>query len=228
LLLTSTAERMEAEIQQTPADAQAIGELLGGLGIADEAQLLACYGTSRAEWTPFGSATPVHDVLEELRGDLNQKLNAAGQPALRWEYLDETAFWDSGEDAAIEAQARRLDAEPVLIVIDPLAFYDGLVRSRFSNWIQPRLMGREATFVLALAPFSLPGSALALRGVIQRLARQVFVHHYEPPVFGGMRYARCGANIGDAADFKAWVTSMVVPAVVTAERQRAAVLSAGR
>ena len=40
---------------------------------------------------------------------------------------------------------------PAVVVIDPLSFYDELVRDRYANWISPRDLRNRDAFVLVLA-----------------------------------------------------------------------------
>lgn len=209
LLLTSTRPRMESkvDVDEPPVGGGApLAEVLTALGIGAN-QLFERYGDSRRDWRPFGSERPVRLILDDLKDSLNAQLVAAERPRLSWRYLDEQRFWDGGPEA-VAAEAALLESEPALIVADPLAFYDELVRSRYSQYLQPGFTDAH-TFILVLAPFALPPQAAAVRQAIASLARQVFLHYYEPPVFAGNKFARCGANIADEMDFKSWLITTV-------------------
>lgn len=211
LVLASTRELMEKvdADQAPPGGGQTMNQVLAGLS-TDRPALLQRYGEERLDWRPFGSARPVREVLEQLKDELNAKLEDLGRPRLTWRYVEESRFWGEREET-VETEVALLEARPALVVVDPLSFYDPLVASRYSNFLQPRFFADPDTFILVLAPFELPPQAEAVRATIRSMARQVFLHYYDPPVLAGTAYARCGVNVGDEMDFKGWLMSTIGP-----------------
>ena len=224
LVVTTTRERLaEIDSAAEPASGPSLDVLLQSLGIENKDQLLRHYGERRAEWRPFGSQADVEAVLEGLRNEINRELGEmlsiedpdAAPIRFRWDYLREE-FW-TGQEEAVAGQTTKLMRGPAVIVLDPLAFYDDLVRDRYANWIAPRAFRNRDAFVLVLTPFSLPASSLKLRDAIRQMARQVAEHFYRPPVFDP-RYARSSAQIGDQADLKGWLMMAIAPHVTTWRR----------
>jgi hypothetical protein len=167
----------------------------------------------------------VRAILEDLRGALNKQLEDAGGRRFSWQYLDEARVWGDSHPE-IAGEMAELGAQPALVVVDPLSFYDLRVFSRYSNFVQP-LFRDEHTFVLVLAPFALPRQAEAVRGAIESMATEIFKHYYSPPVFDHHRYARCGANVSDPTDFQGWLMSTIGPYVAPQrEPEQPAVLRA--
>ena len=54
---------------------------------------------------------------------------------------------------------------PAVVVIDPLSFYDELVRDRYANWISPRELRNRDAFVLVLEGRSRCPRAASSRGM---------------------------------------------------------------
>jgi len=212
LVVTTTRERIAAlDVDDAPAAAPGgpvLSALMDELGIASKDALCASYGASRLDWRPFGSDVSVQTILQTIKDELNADIAANTPPGrtpnrFRWEYIDDE-FWS--DDDTAEHVARKLRSGPVVVVVDPLAFYDNVVFARYANHMSDILMNANA-FLLVLAPFTLPASAKALRNAIRAMARRVFTHFYEPPAFSGQAYARSSASVGDALEFRGWVTT---------------------
>ena len=186
LLVVTTTRKRLAGIDPTaePASGPSLEVLLQSLGIGSRDQLLEHYGDARTEWRPFGSQADVQTVLEGLKSEINRELAemltieepGADPIRFRWDYLRD----DWTGDGAIARQTTSFMSGPAVVVIDPLSFYDELVRDRYANWISPRDLRNRDAFVLVLTPFSLPASSLKLRDAIRQMARQVAEHFYRP------------------------------------------------
>jgi len=225
LLVTTTSARLDA-FDADPEDAPALATLLQELGIDSDA-LNDRYGETRGDWRPFGSERTIRAILEGLKDKLNAEIAKAtggNGTRFRWEYVD-AEFW-SADWASAEAVTKRLASGPVQVVVDPLSFYDPLVRTRYGNYVRDILDNGDA-FVLVLTPFAPPTASLALRGAIQSLAKRIFQHFYEPPAFSGAAYARCGFNVGDEIEFLGWLTTALGPSLRASQATGAVYLAPG-
>jgi hypothetical protein len=203
LLVTTTMERAGGiDLDADLPDAPPLRQFLATLGIA-EPQFMASYGATRRDWRPFGSQESIETILDRLGDELNDELRDAGSGLVRWDYVSED-FWSDEHYA--EQQTRRLKRRPAVVVIDPLSFYDGLVRTRYSNYID-EVFNNSKAFVLVLSPFSPAPSEIVLRDAIKRMARKVFSHFYAPPAFEGRAYARSGPSVGDPEEFRGWLAA---------------------
>jgi hypothetical protein len=209
LVVTTTRDRIDAlDVNRAPPAGPVLAELIGELGIASKEALRELYGASRLDWRPFGSNESVRTILEQLKDQLNADITAEVLPGrtpsrFRWDYVDDD-FW-SDVDAA-DRVTKKLRSGLAVVVVDPLSFYDDVVFARYANQVSDILMNAHA-FTLVLAPFTLPASARALREALRAMARRVFAHFYEPPAFSGQAYARSSASVGDAVEFRGWVTT---------------------
>lgn len=220
LIVTTTRERLRAiDPSAKPVSGPSLDSLLQDLGIGTKDDLLGYYDEVRTGWRPFGSQVNVQAILETLQNEINQEIGemlvredpAADPIRFRWDYLGDE-FW-TGEEEAVDRQTAKLRGGAAVIVVDPLSFYDELVRDRYLNWILPSFRNGDA-FVLVLTPFSLPASSTTLRTAIRQMARQVAEHFYRPPIFDP-RYARSSAQIGDEMDLKGWLMMALAPHVST-------------
>jgi len=226
LIVTTTRDRL-GSIDSTvqPASGPSLDDLLMSLGIGTKDDLLRYYDDARSGWRPFGSQVDIQGVLEGLKHEINRELgemlmdedSTADPIRFRWDYLGDE-FWIGQEDA-VEQQTAKLTRGPAVLVIDPISFYDELVRNRFINWIYPRAFRNRDAFILVLTPFSLPASIVELRAAIRQMAREVAERFYRPPVFDP-RYARSSAQIGDGTDLKGWLMMALAPHVTEWRRPR--------
>jgi TIR domain len=227
LIVTTTRDRLRTiDSTATPVSGPSLDSLLQDLGIGTKDDLLGHYDEARTGWRPFGSQADVQGVLEALQNEINQEIGemlrledpGADPIRFRWDYLGDE-FW-TGEEEAVDRQTAKLRGGPAAIIVDPLSFYDELVRDRYANWILPSFRNGDA-FVLVLTPFSLPANSTTLRKAIRQMARQVAEHFYRPPIFDP-RYARSSAQIGDEIDLKGWLMMALAPHVIKWRRPKEA------
>jgi hypothetical protein len=188
--------------------------LLEEFGIGTKDDLSATYGATRGAWRPFGCDEPIETVLKRLRDEINADVDAAnkGREApvaapFRWDYVSED-YWT--DDTEAERETGRLSNGPAVVVVDPIAFYDDDVASRYAQFMAG-VLNNDRALILVLAPYALPKTSLALRTAIEQMARQVSTYFYRPPAFKGAQYARCGTDIGDEQEFQAWLTMALAP-----------------
>ena len=219
LVVTSTLERISAiDPDSGPPGGPTLRMLLEDLEIPLD-RFTGSYGATRTDWRPFGSEQTIREILETLRGELNQDIEAASVERgetllrLRWDFVPEE-FWSSAD--AADRERKRLGGGGAVVVVDPLSFYDDLAVHWYMDYVLD-LLNKDAAFILVLSPVSTPRSALALREAIRRLARQVFAHFYQPPAFSGRPYARSGPSVGDPIEFRAWLTAALAGRVAAAK-----------
>jgi TIR domain len=211
LVVTTTREALRTvepgrQLPPAPLRGMSLDALIENLGLASRDALLASYGPDRSDWRPFGSATSVKAILEQLKDDINNELSAAGLQRFRWEYLDDEFWTDTPERVA-----ERLKREPNVIVLDLLSLYDDYVRWMTTNHVIPSIRENDSAVLMVLPPFAMPPTATALRESIRGLATEVFNSFYNPPVFSRGRYARYVTSVGDEVDLKAWLLTGIGP-----------------
>jgi hypothetical protein len=215
LVVTTTLDAMKGVDPSKPilsavGDAVTLNELIDNLGVDWDA-LLARYGDNRRQWRPFGSELTVRTILDGLEDEINDVLAAANLQRFRWDYLDEE-FWSSSSERS-KAAGHRLAQEPSLIVLDPIALYDELVRVRTNGYLIPEIRENDKAVVMVLPPFAMPAIAYALRKSISLLAYEFFNAYRNPPVFKRVKYARYVTSVGDEVDLKAWLLTGLGPAL---------------
>jgi hypothetical protein len=188
---------------------------LQGLGLGTPDQVLDRYGETRADWQPFGEDS-IRILLQAMQDDINDRL-PPGATRIRWTYADEASFWDVSA-AEARRNVRRLEHDPCLIVLDPLAFCDPDVKTRFDNALRGAMRNANA-FVLVLAPVNVP-PALLLRRQLEEVAFAVFESFYEPPMDPTARYANAALHVADRQDLLGWLYRAVRP-VLSAPAQTA-------
>lgn len=173
-----------------------LAEFLASVGLAPE-DLNKYYGARRVDWRPLGCADTIESLLLKLNAEINKKL---GSQQFRWDFLGEE-FWGKDPDAA-EAEARRLTAGNVsVVVIDPLSLYDGEVRWRFNNLLDPPLNYGKAIFVL-LPPFAIPDIYTNFRKLVRLQAMPIFRRFYDPNLDSLLSHAEFNVHVADEVEFK--------------------------
>jgi hypothetical protein len=188
VLLVSTLKTL----QETPLKAKAglaptFGETLEAIGIksddtdAWQGELAKYYGPERSRWRPFGAASTIDELLDDMRDRIQ---GVKGAPAFRWRDVEEE-FWSDDADV-LDVAVSNIAHHMSFVVIDPLSLYDPQVSSRLPTlraMLQPQ---RCATAVLA--PFVMPAASSHLRRVVKGAAVELFRQYYEPAFNGSTLY----------------------------------------
>jgi hypothetical protein len=210
LLLTTTKELM-ARMQLGKPPELPFRDVLRDLRIGNRRLAAELYGSTRSEWRPFGGTLTIEQILDQVRDDINADIRAHGGTPIRWEYLN--GFW-SDDPVLIDRDARRLADGSAIVVIDPLSFFDEVVIRRYANDLEPAMANQDAVF-LVLSPFVWPAEADVVRKVVGTMAKRIYRHFYDPLELVGGRHARLGLNVGNEAEFKAWLLNAVASRVST-------------
>jgi hypothetical protein len=164
LSLGGTAVPMpDVALTMTHAEADALPDkdwkdIESQLGVA-KAQGLAMYGDKRNDWTPFGGADTIEELLERLERRINAQIKGPA-PRYYWEFPTE-AFWTNPEVAADFAARLSSPQAPSLLVIDPLRIRNRDVLERL--YFFQDSIARNHIAILVLAPFVMPSPSQMLR-----------------------------------------------------------------
>jgi TIR domain len=165
------------------------------LGI-DRGSLDSLYGPEREDWKPFGNATTVLQLLEDIKDDVNRTIDG---PKFRWELTPEE-FW-THIPAAQRYHSHFLESKLSLLVIDPVAIHVHDVYQRlmiFQDCIE-----RSNTAIIVLPPFSINPNREKLRDWIKSQGSPYFDDYFDPKVPPRTRYtAHCGFNVNDREDIR--------------------------
>jgi TIR domain-containing protein len=174
----------------------AVERMAQGLGITTE-ELSQRYGPTRLDWKPIGSARTIHQMLDDLREQLN---SIGASSRFRWD-LEPERFWDADVTEETKQFARQFAAAKLsVLIIDAVALHDEQVYRRLMLF-QPCLMNqRSAIFVL---PFANDPRLQAVRKWLKDRGHPYFEPYYDPLRRPDVRVlAQCGFGIGDEEDMK--------------------------
>lgn len=210
-ILTTTQARLnQLDWKSKPNEfSETLDAVRKRIGIKTKSELLQYYGQERTDWRPFGSVYNINTLLDKLKNDIN---NALGSSRFRWEPLSDD-FWSNDVDA-VQRAADKLASEVSVVVIDPLALYDQAVRDRLE--FLDRCLRSDKAVIMTLTPFAMPSPTMETRSLIQKLARPVFRHVYEPDLSGNGLCAKCSINIGDEMDIKRLLLTTLAAHVLNA------------
>ena len=206
VVLTTTRARLEqVDGDKQQGEGLSLNELAQQLGLGTGEDVLARYGPRRSDWCPFGEQR-IDVLLQDLEDEINTRARAHHAPQVRWEYPDEAALWDVKADVA-RRSVLRLERDPCLIVLDPIALFDEPVKRLFDNVLSKPLQNSDA-LLLVLAPVS-TGPALLLRKQLEEFAYRAFESFYEPSL--GASYAQVALHVADRLDLQGWLLKSLKP-----------------
>jgi hypothetical protein len=192
VVLTTTAPELQALSAQRWAWLQADFQ-------TTQAQILAQYGNGRDDWHPFAGAQPISDVLETLRGSVN---NVLTHYTFEWRQPDAT-FWDPNQITPARDFVNRdfKTAELAVLVIDPVAIYDPSVYQRLMLFQDS--LASDKVSIVALPPFPAAGGLIGLRTALLNRGVPYFDDYFQPAVPPVRRVAaQCHWNVVDSEDIR--------------------------
>jgi len=206
VVLTTTRARLEqVDADKQQGEGLSLNDLAQRLGLGSGEDVLERYGPSRSDWCPFGEQA-IRVLLQDLEDEINARARAHQAPQVRWEYPDEAALWDVKADVA-RRSVLRLERDPCLIVLDPIALFDDPVKRLFDNVLSKPLQNSDA-LLLVLAPVN-TGPALLLRKQLEEFAYRAFESFYEPSL--GASYAQVALHVADRLDLQGWLLKSLKP-----------------
>lgn len=175
--------------------------------------LIQYYGDRPEDWRPFGSNDSVRTIMDALKNKINA---AMGVKSIRWQLIGE-GFWADDYDA-VRQEAVKLESGWVVVVIDPLSFYDEGIRAKIYNHLYLAFNNPKAVFI-ALPSFTLFPPQAHFRSIIKQVASQIFDHFYpnQIPNVGNRAYSNL--NIADELDIKQYIMTTVGCGVLTEQRE---------
>lgn len=194
LILSTTHDRLASlGDQHKPSFAHDLETMLRLMDIPSKDDLLQYYGNHPTNWRPFCSSEQITDILDSLKDEINQLTSPI---EFDWEPLNEE-FWSS-DYAAMQHEVNRLLTKLCVIVIDPLSLYDPEVRDRLNHL--DACFDNENAIIMVLAPFAMPEPYAELRKLVQHMAKRLFDHFYDPPMY--KHFATCSVHVSDEMDIK--------------------------
>lgn len=201
VLAASRADFEKIDFADRPADHESLDAAIGHLGLARK-DFLDRYGQRPVDWTPFGAARPIGDILDQLRTRVNGALAASlnkevAALQIRLEPVAET-FWTSPEGAVSEIERWR--NRLVAIVVDPLSLYVPRVVRRL-NYVAELLTSGLAT-VMVLGARPAPPENGFLRDMLRVEAKALHGMLCDPQLPLADRQLLGGVNITDEHDLQ--------------------------
>lgn len=170
-----------------------LSQQLAPLGLPDLEALKERYGNKRRDWRPFGGERTLHELRDELLGQLNRLIPGR---SFRWQEIDLL----SGDFATARSEVAKLMTDLTVVLIDPLSLYNRDLYSRFTL-LKP-CFDREQSVIMTLAPFSLPPSLLDLRKLVYDASTPLLDFFYEPPVPSDRLFPTCHLDVCDPMEMQ--------------------------
>ena len=171
------------------------------------------YEDERTPWKPLSDVANIQTILSELLNAVNNRMKE-GERRFRWDPVS-PEFWSEAEEDMeedIEAEMhpglKPLKKHKAVLVIDPLALYEPVVKDRFDLCSDECLSNDEALF-LALPPLSLPARTAEMRKLIRLMALRVYKNSFPPVSIRQAEPAQCCTTIGDRMDVQRWLLKML-------------------
>ncbi|MEJ7767483.1 MAG: toll/interleukin-1 receptor domain-containing protein [Chitinophagaceae bacterium] len=173
------------------------------------------YGTDFSDWKPFGSNSKITEILDKLLyEDINQK-TFKGKQLFHWEDIDwktpNSKLWLNAKDAnsdfidantkATADEINKLEASPCVVLLDPYALNDKVVKERFMR-ASDRCMDNNMALIMALNSHPLTEQLQYLRKQLQIDAEKFYHKYFEPGIPSNPKNAECFANTIDDLEVK--------------------------
>lgn len=191
VVLTFTRPELDEQIKSSDWPA-----LSGDFELTDD-QLRSRYGQTRELWRPFCDSTPVTEVLETARKEINNDLHSH---TITWKTPPDD-FWTSiGTARDFEANVFRT-GELSALIIDPIALCARNVLQRLMLF-QAGLTSHR-TVIVTLPPYATSKDVLRLRKALAARAAPYFDDYFQPVVPPRRRLAaQCIWNAADPDDIR--------------------------
>ena len=125
---------------------------------------------------------------------------------IRWELMGED-FWSEDFDA-VRGEANKLKSGWVVVVLDPISFYDEDVREKIQSHLYLAFENPNAVLI-ALPPFPMLSPQQHFRDIIKKAASQVFDHFYPNKIIFNESRAYCNLNVADGLDIMQYMFTTV-------------------
>jgi hypothetical protein len=141
------------------------------------------YGANALYWRPFGGSDTIVDLLEDLRVQVNSRLDPSYW--FRWEYMDlgDKAFFN---------RRKELNQRPALLVVDPISLFDTYTANVFRALED--YLRVEHSLMASLAPVGQPGVDWFAQA-IRAQAVPLLDEYFEPKIPPLSGFAKCILNV---------------------------------
>ncbi len=191
-------------------------QALGNIDADTKTAIQNNYSNRYADWHPFGQNNKnIENLLDDyLYVDINQNTRRANY-VFHWEDIDwkeaDSKLWLDGKDAqgqfinaniqATTAEINLLKDQACVLVLDPFALNDTVIKSRFGR-AYDNCIGTKRSLIMALNSFPLPEEFTYLRQQLQNDASTFYENYFEPQMVENKALADCFANTLDNMEVK--------------------------
>lgn len=161
------------------------------------------YGSRFADWKPFGSDTKIENLLDNfLYVDINEK-NKQNNTSYYWEDIDwkqiTSRLWDESANQLdiFENETKDLPDHQCVLILDPFALNDQLVKERF-GWCYDKCHLNPKALIMSLT-YSLATHFTSLRSQLRKDAQPFYNQYFNPPF---INHANSFASLIDNLEVK--------------------------
>ena len=161
------------------------------------------YGEHYADWKPYGSDQDIVNILDKfLYVDINQKAKEITTlyhwDDLDWKEKDSRLYSDSLD--VFDAEIKDLSDHHCVLILDPFALNDQLIKERFV-WCYDKCYMNARALIMSLT-YSLASHFTPLRSQLRKDANLFYNNYFNPPYINNSILANGFAYMIDSLEVK--------------------------
>jgi hypothetical protein len=180
-------------------------DCLDGLGLT-LADAKSRYGTTAAEWQPFGTSQTVAEFMEDLRVEINRELDLQSLSRYRFYWTGGSGFDLAGQASTVKDETefrgllRAFGTMPSVVVVDPISLFNLVVINSFDMLLD--CAQNEHWAIFSLYPAEMPLAVARLYHSLKGRGKTVLGGYFVPHIPAKGPFACCAVNIQDPMEVR--------------------------